>query len=802
METIKEENLMLQNVLSQKGIVEKLTSVKEKRRYQRLVDTLIKETGRSATILFKKTNKGKTYTATSDGENLLILVDLMSFLQELDSKQTLSMAEISVVLHALIYHEVGHVLWTDFQVIGRNKQRADIMQQQISVWASKINDLSDKEFDDFMKKKYIKETKAIDIQLFEIIKEYIYYVNLMDMLNSLEDGAIESEMYAFDNKSYGSLIFLRELTVQKELQNVKEYFNGFYSGMQSEYLIENVMTEMRAICTFGYRKDVRKKLCLIPHLYNKEDVERICELAVYARLTTQNTEQRNNYSLLLMDMLMPIIEAKAEEIKSALYQGLSQQRHMSDAELEQLIANQSIMSSQDVETLINVATNAKIPGNPIEMTGRYEINLPNGLKKQLQQKDKEGSSQEKSQSDEGNQKETQSSDSFGDKDNASSKNDSSQEKSQTNSGEKNNPPSNSNEENNNIKSKKTNTKKIKEQIDEVLENAQEDKSTLTIDEKQRQSQMQELQNQEEKNSNMAKNEALRNAQKTTLKQEEQQLIKQIKEGTDRDLNEIGINLIDKSEKRNSERDNGMSNDGAQAYQQVIMLGRAINFLYQKMKKEIMHRERNHSVKGRYEGKLNMNGLYRAKTDNRVFQRSREGSKKNVRFCILVDNSGSMSGDRLSKAITGCYMIAKCAQRLKIPYEVYGHESSALVNVTKYISYHTCQNLKSLDTLFKMEAGGGTDDDTALIVPLQNLARNKKNSEECVMIVLSDGDTFHHENIIDTLETYKKLYNIQAIGIGIGRDAQNVKQIYENHILVNNPAELPEKMIQMFKKLVI
>lgn len=68
----------------------------------------------------------------------------------------------------------------------------------------------------------------------------------------------------------------------------------------------------------------------------------------------------------------------------------------------------------------------------------------------------------------------------------------------------------------------------------------------------------------------------------------------------------------------------------------------------------------------------------------------------VRFKILVDCSGSMSGRRMHEAIKACYLLATSLQKLKIPFSIVGHSADGRhVKMIEYIDFEHCRKKESL-----------------------------------------------------------------------------------------------------------
>lgn len=238
----------------------------------------------------------------------------------------------------------------------------------------------------------------------------------------------------------------------------------------------------------------------------------------------------------------------------------------------------------------------------------------------------------------------------------------------------------------------------------------------------------------------------------------------------------------------------------------------VNELSKKIKKVIMRKGQDDTSRGRYEGDIDFTNLHRIKTDCQLFKKDIEGAKNKVRFAILVDESGSMSGNKIVNAILGCWMIAKAAQKLKISFAVYGHDedfSTEEFRLRRYISFEKCKKLSSIDELFKMEARENNRDGLAIFHTCRELVTSSSKDEDLYFIILSDGapaasgygGDLAIKDMRETINTFKKHYNVHSIGIGIGDfDFENIGIIYDNHVCVEDIKELPNEMFKIFKKI--
>lgn len=312
------------------------------------------------------------------------------------------------------------------------------------------------------------------------------------------------------------------------------------------------------------------------------------------------------------------------------------------------------------------------------------------------------------------------------------------------------------------------------------------------------------------------NEVIRNAQRTIGQQEEMAENNAIlnhpsvRAGENSFHKEVKLELGDFKESISSLGDYSYEGENAKNIIENKNISLYVNDLSQKIKKVLMHRSQDETSRGRFEGQLDTSNLYRINTDLQVFKKEVLGEKRHIRFAILVDESGSMSGSGLTNAILGCWIIAKAAQKLKIPFSVYGHSEHYSCRVKRYIEYKESSKKKSIDNLFYMNSGGCNRDGLAIYHVCRELVKAAKPNEDLYCLILSDGQPngdgmSWEEGIQDiqkTVNTFKR-FGVHTMGIGIGDDfdyEETVGKIYENAVIATEPSKLPNEMFKIFKKM--
>lgn len=227
-----------------------------------------------------------------------------------------------------------------------------------------------------------------------------------------------------------------------------------------------------------------------------------------------------------------------------------------------------------------------------------------------------------------------------------------------------------------------------------------------------------------------------------------------------------------------------------------------NKLARLLKREIMYASKNRTKsKLEYGRKLDQRNLYRANIDGRVFFERVQGHKKDLCVYILVDNSESMSGDKIINTMKGCYEVARVLQTLKIPFCIFAHKAVGdSVQMTEIIPFKECFKRQLLDRIFYMHVSGGTHEEIALEKALKDLNSFKRNKKGFVF-VLSDGDTHGIKRIHDLTRIYKKENDIDVIGIGI-QTAKKIEETYPQGMFIQDINNLPIQLVQKLREIAL
>lgn len=250
-----------------------------------------------------------------------------------------------------------------------------------------------------------------------------------------------------------------------------------------------------------------------------------------------------------------------------------------------------------------------------------------------------------------------------------------------------------------------------------------------------------------------------------------------------------------------------------------------------LERAIQARSRSTWESGLNRGRLNGSALARLKVgDNRVFRRKQDNKTKDVAVTLMIDCSGSMSGNRIAVASQTAYALASVLDRLNIKSEVIGFTTGRLGgsnNETfqtpsgKKVSYSRTENLympvlKQFEESFSMDVkerfawlpnasffATNIDGESVGIGARRLILRREARK---ILIVLSDGQpngsgsaSVLNKHLRETVKEIE-LSGVDVVGIGI--DSEAVRQFYPKSIVIRNVEELPTKVIGQLRDLLV
>ena len=206
-------------------------------------------------------------------------------------------------------------------------------------------------------------------------------------------------------------------------------------------------------------------------------------------------------------------------------------------------------------------------------------------------------------------------------------------------------------------------------------------------------------------------------------------------------------------------------------------------------------------KNRFIGKkLNKSPIQR---DGRIFTKRNVPDDSELAVAILIDESGSMYGDRIKNALNMSIIISEFCEAYGIALGIYGHNSNGYdVDLDVYKEFDSIDG-KDKYRLTGMSCGGCNRDGAALQFVGNHLY--ERPEEKKILIIISDGQPNAYsyggdEAAADLRQIKNNLRGkeIILIAAAIGDDKDNIQDIYGKSYL--NITDL-KKMPKIFARII-
>lgn len=644
-------------------------------------------------------------------------------------------------------HEASHVRFTDFNVLVKHSQEVMKAKNNVKEIAGEW-------------------LKTKDDSLFDEIKQetynYLYGMFLTQMFNSLEDASIEDSCL----RNYGRIPFvssginmLRNLLTDNEDEYILKNFNEKEKYTKS--YIETVITEIRHMAVAGYRNYPCRYTGLAN--YTADEFEEMNYLALYARFNAKNSSEVFSASKVAMKFIENEIKNVANEYANKYIDEL---KNETDDDTANDITNDFSSEENDfaiAKKMANAST-----GTPPQKTPEFTLEIPDNLQEQIDNAGKETNNNTLN--------------SAGDKKTNNNKN---QEKTFDNSQDSNSEEHS--ETSNDNKQQKTSLEDYKKNIAPILD--KQSKSEL--------------------------GKSYKELNKKKLNAQQKNLALSINDkGHTPDLNETDKKCL--SDMHKGVKIRYFSPDEIYAtmtntehlYEDITPYKKLARKFSKDMKRLLFRDSRIKKIPNLNRGKIDKRNLHRIVIDDNCFYNKIDGKAHKARFCILVDQSGSMGGSKSKNAYYASAMLAEACKITSIPLAVYGHNNTSDVLLYHYLDYKK-HSKKYYDNLVNIVKNGGCNHDSIpIFYCLKDLVKNRKHDEKLIFIVISDGAPAGNngyqgqcafDDIRNIYKTFENFYGVETIGVGIGSDIGHIPQIYENHCLVPNVEELPMELLKIFKR---
>lgn len=212
-------------------------------------------------------------------------------------------------------------------------------------------------------------------------------------------------------------------------------------------------------------------------------------------------------------------------------------------------------------------------------------------------------------------------------------------------------------------------------------------------------------------------------------------------------------------------------------------------------------EKPHTVKTRRaNGVLNIERYSKINVSQttKLFDKRRLPNLNDLAVFVNVDESGSMSGRRITQAQATCVAIAEACARVQIPLYIMGFSA----DIASYDAYHLHyirwkNSLPERWSLMKMRARANNFDGYSIRYGSRILMKRPEKSK--LLIVISDGqpaaNAYSDYSTVGVADTKDAVRQATADGIVVhgisigGRSAEILKDIYGTHFTDNNDLSL-------------
>lgn len=204
------------------------------------------------------------------------------------------------------------------------------------------------------------------------------------------------------------------------------------------------------------------------------------------------------------------------------------------------------------------------------------------------------------------------------------------------------------------------------------------------------------------------------------------------------------------------------------------------------------------------GKLDRKNLWRYKTDPHIFYNNSYKLKEmDLAFGCILDESGSMHGEKIKNGRIVMIMLHEVLSALGINHSIIGHTSHGYhqSKIFKYYQFKE-ENHYSLDKpygLVKADNRSGNCDSGALYYMQSTL--NQVHNKDKIVIIFSDGQPTECSDteLINQVQDMEKS-GIHVIGVGI--NFESIKEYYPDNANGRNLKEMVNIVVSILKRYVL
>ena len=219
------------------------------------------------------------------------------------------------------------------------------------------------------------------------------------------------------------------------------------------------------------------------------------------------------------------------------------------------------------------------------------------------------------------------------------------------------------------------------------------------------------------------------------------------------------------------------------------------------------------------GKLNNKKLWRFHANSdKLFSRKMLRRHRDYKVTIMVDESGSMHGEKMRQAAKAACLFSEVLNAVGIDFEVRGFNSNEYMYkpFNEKFSWKHRREMEAISRQRHTSGAGGNNDGFNIWLAADSLRKASTRETERILIMISDGqpaedyDTVprkYHKALPTNKRNYKdfELRNEIAyaskdcVMIGVGIRAPYVREYYPQPVLCDDVKELPPLVLQALKK---
>lgn len=168
----------------------------------------------------------------------------------------------------------------------------------------------------------------------------------------------------------------------------------------------------------------------------------------------------------------------------------------------------------------------------------------------------------------------------------------------------------------------------------------------------------------------------------------------------------------------------------------------------------------------------------------LWQRKSQPKRIDPFFCLLLDRSGSMRGEKITSAFQGLVLLSEVCARLGVPLEIFSFSDDC-------VSELSCESTLNEATRISLgELGSKPDGQTYMGIALQQISdrMEKLHFRDKFLIVLSDGIPNDGPTVHQAIATLAR-QGVSCIGLGVGPETKNLQQFFREGMFEVNPHEI-------------